>query len=281
MIYAGNYSDATESLKNIEKLEILSPKNLLEISLLRTIISFEFGRYQEALSNLLELEIECDKRSIDKQCFELLILKTNILIYTGSFKDSLNLIVELERNLESLFDTNSIEYKNYKITLLKMKGVCFRATGELSLVEETLRKGLELSRKINNKFETAEILDRLGMSLSNDPDRYPEALESVNESLSIRKEIGNANYIAQTLNRLGILSKESGHTKEALRLYNEALEYAVQLNNKDLISIIRSNKGGIYDSFGDLDEAIENYAVSLKLSQETNNKKGKKSKNKT
>ncbi len=272
MIYAGNYSDAEESLNNIEKLEILSAKNLLEISFLRATISFEFGRYQDAHSKVTELEKECDKRSIDKLCLEFLILKTNILIYTGSFKDSLNLIVELERKLESLYDTNSIEYKNYKVTLLKMKGVCFRATGELSLVEQTLRKGLELSRLINNKFETAEILDRLSMSLSNDPDRFAEALDSVNESLSIRKEIGNANYIAQTLNRLGILSRENGRPKEALKLYHEALEYAVQLDNKDLISIIRSNIGGINDSFGDLNKAIENYAISLKLSQETNNK---------
>ncbi|MHA1198380.1 MAG: tetratricopeptide repeat protein [Candidatus Heimdallarchaeaceae archaeon] len=271
MIYKGDYSDATKNLDSIEEKENLTKENNLELNLLRAIISFELGQYQESLKIVTKIERECNKPITDKKHFECFVLKANLLIYMGSFKDSLKLVLEAEEILGDLFDINSIEYKQQKTSLLKMKGVCFRATGQLDLAKETFIKGMELSRLIGFQFEIAEILDRYAMYLSNQSDKFDKALEYVLESLKIRKEIGNKNFIAQTLNRLGILNRYSGKVEEALEIYTEALQYATELNNKDLIAILRNNIGGIYDGFGNLNEALENYAASLKLSQETNN----------
>ncbi|MCE7743383.1 MAG: tetratricopeptide repeat protein, partial [Candidatus Heimdallarchaeota archaeon] len=271
MIHKGEYSNATKSLDNIEKRENLTAKKNFDFYHLRAIIAFELGKYQESLKIVTSIERECNRPIIDKQHFECFVLKANLLLHIGSFKDSLKLVSKAEEILSELFDVNSIDYKQKKTTLLKMKGVCFRATGKLELVEETFIKGLEISRSIDDKFETAEILDRYAMFLSSRGERFDEVMEFIETSLELRREIGNKNFLAQTLNRLGILLRNSGNLEKALQIYNEALQYALELNNKDLIAILRNNIGGICDSFGNLNEALENYAAAVKLSLETNN----------
>ncbi len=272
MIHKGSYSDAFIGLDNIEKWENVTAENIININFLRATISFELGKYQEALRIVTQLEQQCQHQSNNRRHLECFILKANILLHIGSFKDSLNMVIELEKKLEDIYDDNSIEYKKNKTTLLKLKGVCFRATGELDLVEETLLKGLEIGKNIDDKFEIADILDRLAMFLSNKENEFERALEYANESMLLRREIGNDNFTAQTLNRLGILHRYGGKYDEALTFYQEALDLVAKFNNKDLIAILRNNIGGIKDSFGNLNEALDHYAVALKLSEETNNK---------
>ena len=271
MLLRGDYSDAIQSLENIEKWEKLSLDQIFDVSYLQARISLELGRYGESLRKIGDFEKEYKSRLTKKQYFEFNLLKSNILLHVGSFKDALDLILETETILEGLYDPFSQQYKESKTTVLKLKGVCLRATGELSSVEEILKKGLELSREIDNSFETAEILDRLAMFLSNNQDREDEAYNYLQESIRIRRELGNRNFIAQTLNRLGIMIKSQGNRDEALDIYKEALGYAMELNNLDLVAILRNNIGGIYDYYGSFNEALNNYSASLKLSQETNN----------
>ncbi len=272
LILSGNYSDATENLKNIEKWQNLSSDDLFEINFLRATISFELGKYQDALKIISNVEKVCQSPSLDKRHFECFTLKANILLHMGSFKESLNLVIELETKLEHLFNKATIDYKQRKATLLKMKGVCLRATGELDLVERTFTRGLGLSRSIANKFEISEFLDRLAMFLSNNADHIDRSLGYLQESLKLRREIGNKNFTAQTLNRLGIIKRSQNKGDEALKYYTEALQFAEELDNKDLIAILKNNIGSVQDSLGNLNEALENYVATLKLSQETNNK---------
>jgi len=271
MLLKGEYTKANQRLTSIKQWEELSIDQLFKISILQTRASFELGKYQESHALLESFKKEYWSLLNKQQHLKFLILESDILLHIGSFKDSLSLILEQEINMDQYFDSSSFEYKQLKVKILKIKGVCYRATGELVLVEETLNKGLVISKEIKDTFETAEILDRLAMHLIVNPETYEKALSLVNESLKIRKELGNTNFIAQTLNRLGILIKSKGNLRGALTIYKEALSYAKGLENKDLISILRNNIGGIYDAFGELNEALENYTASLKLSQETKN----------
>jgi tetratricopeptide (TPR) repeat protein len=120
----------------------------------------------------------------------------------------------------------------------------------------------------------------IGESLSNlgflysEQGKFQEAEKLCLESLEIRKQLGDKLGTGYVLNNLGALYKKQGKIDEAKRLFLESLEIRRQLGDKKGISIGLRKLGAIYNNLGKIDEAEKLHQESLELSRELGDKKG-------
>jgi len=259
-----NLIESTLKWENIDQFDIMTLQHLLA----RT--NFELGRYKESLELIQEFENNSSLNKTKNVIFEYNYLKANCLVHTGDFQDALDIIHELDFQAKSTENKNTFEFKTKKAKILKLLGVCQRALSETELSESILRKGLELSRQIENKFEIAEFLDRLAMLTSAHGDK--NAINLLRESLEIRKELENDYFTGQTLNRIGIVFSNIGEKNRSLESYQEALAITEKYDNKDFLAIVTGNIANIHNTFGRLNLALEFLSRSLSLSKDANNR---------
>lgn len=266
----GMYFEALDMIEALEKWENLDHISRLKINLIKMRIRMDLGKYHDAL--LLSDELKKESQRIRNAILEndTSILVAEVLIFVGDFKKALNLIIENESILEKIHEPNSREYKLRKAKLLRMKGVCNRATGNQEAVEENLNESLSLSNEIEENLETAKTMDNIAMYIYHN--NLSKATKLLKRSLDIRKEIGNKYYIAQTLNRLGIVHLNKGHLDESLAYYVNSYEMTKDFENKDFSAITSMNIGNVYQKKGMLNSSLDYYFNAMKEAKEVDNK---------
>jgi serine/threonine protein kinase/tetratricopeptide (TPR) repeat protein len=95
--------------------------------------------------------------------------------------------------------------------------------------------------------------------------RNAEALASYKEALQIRREIGDKRGIGDTLNDLANFYQERAQVDDALKLYKEALQINRDLGDDSGQALILNNIGTAYLSRGQYDDALTYYQQSLQL----------------
>jgi tetratricopeptide (TPR) repeat protein len=153
----------------------------------------------------------------------------------------------------------------------------YDTAGELvqNLTETLHRWGLiELVRNLNKETsETATgtvkaaALHHLGM-IHQDPGRYEEAVKLYEESLKLKKELGDKSGIASTLHQLGNVHYAQGRYEEAVKLYEESLKLKKELGNKSGIAITLGQLGRIFQAQGNCKEALRNYLIAFTIFHE-------------
>ncbi len=269
-VIKGMYFEALDMIEALEKWENLDDISKMKINLVRIRIKMDLGKYQEALkiSDALKRESQRTKDVIIEN--DTIILVAETLIFMGDFKEALDLIIEIESVLEKILEQNSREYKLRKAQLLRMKGICNRATGDQEATEENLNASLSLSKEIENELETAKTIDRIAMYIYHN--NLKKATKLLKQSLDIRKSIGNKFYMAQTLNRLGIIYSNKGHIDESLAYYVNSYEISKDYENKDFSAITSMNIGNIYQQKGMLNSSLDYYFNAMKKAKEVDNK---------
>jgi tetratricopeptide (TPR) repeat protein len=269
-VIKGMYFEALDMIKALEKWENLDQISRLKMNLIEIRIKMDLGKYQEALQLSDRLKRECQKARNEILGNDMSLLIAEIHICMGNFKKGFDLIIEIESVLETILEKNSREYKLRKAQLLRMKGICNRATGNQEATEENLNSSLSLSKEIENELETAKTMDRIAMYIHYN--NFNKATKLLKQSLDIRKAIGNKYYIAQTLNRLGIIYNNKGHLDESLAYYINSYEMSKDYENKDFSAITSMNIGNIYQSKGMLNSSLDYYFNSMKEAKEVDNK---------
>ncbi len=270
LVVKGMYFEALDMIEALEKWENLDSTSRMKINLLEIRIKLDLGKYQEALqlSDKLKMESQRTRNVIIEN--DTSILVAEILIFMGDFKKALDLVVKTDSILETIHEENSKEYKLRKVKLLRMKGVCNKATGDQKATDKNLNESLALSKEIEEDLETAKTIDRIAMyTYHNNPDKASKLLK---QSLDIRKAIGNKYYIAQTLNRLGIIYSNKGHLEESLAYYVNSYEMSKDYENKDFSAITNMNIGNIYQKKGMLNSSLDHYFNAMKEAKEVDNK---------
>ncbi len=271
LIGKGSYSQALELVESTLIRENIDQFDFLTFQHLRARTLFELGKYNDSLELIREFEINTTLSKTKIMIFEYKYLKANCLVHKGNFQEALDIVKELRTQEEITEDKESFEYKLKKIRILKLLGVCQRALGDSDLSKESLLQGLELSRQIENNFETSEFLDRLAMLRSAHGEKE-EAILMLRESLSLRKEIGNDYFTGQTLNRIGITLSALEDNVGSLESYHEALELTEKYDNKDFLAILTANIANIHNASGKVNLALDYLSRSLKLSKEADNR---------
>jgi class 3 adenylate cyclase/TPR repeat protein len=103
---------------------------------------------------------------------------------------------------------------------------------------------------------------------------YPKALRYYEQSLAIRKQLGNQNEIAISLNNIGIIYKVQGYSPKALEYFLQSLAVFKQLGNQNGIANSLNNIGIIYQDQGNYPEALDYLAQGLEIKKQLDNQNG-------
>ncbi|HEV8402584.1 MAG TPA: adenylate/guanylate cyclase domain-containing protein [Candidatus Limnocylindrales bacterium] len=145
------------------------------------------------------------------------------------------------------------------------------SAGEILAIGE---EAVALAREAGDDFILAIALNNLGVathSLVGDAEQTRSYYE---ESLELRRRIGDMSRIALSLVNLGWLALLDGDTTRAEALYAEAADIAVTLGDKRNISHARGGLGSVAYFEGRWDDAEEHTWESLRLYREIGMKLG-------
>ncbi|MEM6252693.1 MAG: tetratricopeptide repeat protein, partial [Cyanobacteria bacterium P01_D01_bin.156] len=103
---------------------------------------------------------------------------------------------------------------------------------------------------------------------------YPQALDYYDQSLALKRELGNRAGEAITLGNIGIIYEKLGDYTQALDYYDQSLALKRELGNRAGEAITLGNIGNIYQLLGDYPQALDYYDQSLALKRELGNRAG-------
>ncbi len=134
--------------------------------------------------------------------------------------------------------------------------------------EQVLRRSGEASPAFR-----AKALSGAGLLATNQAD-YAIARPLLEESLAIRRQLGDKLGIATMLNVLGTGAFHQGDFERAAALYNEGLAIAMELGAKDTIGVLLNNLGTVALSQSDDAAARSLFEESLTLRRQLGDKLG-------
>jgi predicted ATPase/transcriptional regulator with XRE-family HTH domain len=103
---------------------------------------------------------------------------------------------------------------------------------------------------------------------------YPRSAALESESLSLWRELGDRWGIALALNNLGITVRARGALAEAASLYEESLDLFRALEDRAGIAMVLSNLGAVAEGEGEYAKAATFYQESLEMYREVGEKRG-------
>lgn len=159
----------------------------------------------------------------------------------------------------------------YQINIDTLKYFCTKAIeiGERNLKEGTLDS---LERRVYNE-SLASAYNNLGFYY-NFTGKPLLALESMQKSIGIKKELGDLKSVAITLNNIAFINSNLGRTNESLLAYLRCIEIQKSINDKWGIATSLNNIAATLENKGNIQRAIDYYSLSLKIRSEINDKPG-------
>jgi tetratricopeptide (TPR) repeat protein/predicted Ser/Thr protein kinase len=135
---------------------------------------------------------------------------------------------------------------------------------------EYMNRALTLAIQLDNLEEKATILQAIGVAywLLNKPD---EALRNYQESLAIKRRIGDKRGMAVSLNNIAQLQELSGDSGQALKSYQEALQLRREIGDKKGVGDTLIDLGDFYHDRGQHDHALSLFKESLQIQRELGN----------
>jgi tetratricopeptide (TPR) repeat protein len=104
--------------------------------------------------------------------------------------------------------------------------------------------------------------------------QYPKAIEFHQQSLAIKREIGDRNGEATSLNNLGGAYFQLGQYPKAIEFYQQSLAIKREIGDRHGEGVSLGNLGNAYKSLGQYPKAIEFHQQSLAISREIGDRKG-------
>lgn len=130
---------------------------------------------------------------------------------------------------------------------------------------------LKTQNKNQTDREKADFLLNRGIGFYN-LNNYTEALNYLNESLQIYKNIEDKKNIARCLNNIGNVYNNLGNYDKALDYHLQSLRIDEELDDKIGITSSLNNIGNVYQNINDHEKALEYYLKALQLTYEIDDK---------
>jgi tetratricopeptide (TPR) repeat protein/predicted Ser/Thr protein kinase len=130
-----------------------------------------------------------------------------------------------------------------------------------------LNRALTLAIQLDNDELRSRVMYETGHTyrLLNKPE---EALRNYQDSLAIRRRLGQEAGIAQTLAEIAEIQYSQGKPDIAIASYKEAMQLQREIGDKTYLSHTLLNLGGIYSDRGQYDDALKYLKESLQLQRE-------------
>ena len=118
----------------------------------------------------------------------------------------------------------------HRLSALGSLGEVYNRLGESHQAIDVYASIIGLARQFNDRPAEAVALQNIGLEYSN-LGEYPKALESLEDSLTLKRALGNDNESPQ-LNSLALTYYRMGDSRKALEYYGQALEIRRRLGDK-------------------------------------------------
>ena len=103
---------------------------------------------------------------------------------------------------------------------------------------------------------------------------YQKAIEHHQQSLDISREIGNREGEGYSLNNLGLCYSSLSDYQKAIERHQQSLDIVREIGNRHGEGISLGNLGNCYYRLGDYQKAIEHHQQSLDIAREIGNREG-------
>ncbi len=187
--------------------------------------------------------------------------------------------LDVEMNLGGLYEANlaldkARERYNFVLQRDPKSIDALLAMGRVEVMSGNAQNGLEYFQRArsvaiqtDNQEQNAAAMHALGVGYEqlNKPD---EALRNLQESLAIRRRIGQKRGMAVSLNEIAKVNAQMGDAKSALASYTEALDIRREIGDKRGVGGTLLDLGNLYDDKGDHDKALDYYKQSLQIERE-------------
>lgn len=130
-----------------------------------------------------------------------------------------------------------------------------------------LTRALNLSIQLDNQEEKASILQAMGIAYGM-LNRPQDALRNYQESLAIKRQIGDKRGAGASLEEIASIDETLGHPDEALTNYKQALALRREIGDKTGIGNTLIDMGSFYKNRGKGDEALKNFTEALQIERD-------------
>lgn len=280
LMIEGKFNEALKIVEDIEKREPLPVTELLTFRLLKSKILNKQGHYEKALKLAEQILQESQNLGQSLQEIDAIIEIATALDRLGRIDESLAVITQGEQTFQSLtqeFSSKSAQ-KKQPVDFTKREASLLSCKAWVYIAKSDFDRALEfLQQSLALRKELGHKQD-IATAFNNIGIIYwykgdfNRALECYQQSLLLREEIGNKQDIAASLNNIGAIYGRKGELDHSLEYHQRSLVLREELGNKKHIATSLNNVGVIYFNKGELDRALEYYQRSLTLRKELGNK---------
>jgi serine/threonine protein kinase/tetratricopeptide (TPR) repeat protein len=132
---------------------------------------------------------------------------------------------------------------------------------------EYLNRALTLAIQFENDEQKATVLQAIGVAYRW-LNKQDEALRDYQESLAIKRRLGDKRGMAASLNTIAQIQEHLGTSEEALRSYQEALQLRREIGDKKGLGDTLIDLGGFYHDRGEHDQALKLHKEALVIQRD-------------
>jgi predicted ATPase/DNA-binding CsgD family transcriptional regulator len=169
----------------------------------------------------------------------------------------------LKESLALYGENNLSERSGVAFTLIEL-AKCSAASGEHLQAETYARESLALYKEIGEQFGISECLNVLGLNETNPSGAKKMFLDA----LAIKREIGDINGMAYTLQMLAEITVNETEFEQASIWLEESLDYYSQVGNKKAIASSQRSSAWIAWVKADYNQAILEIDEAIQISKE-------------
>ncbi len=222
------------------------------------------GEYEQCLEQIVESELQFINDNINiKTRIEVQIYKARCFLRKGTFDTALDLAEKCFQDSMTVSSVLQIQSRVVVVYALWRKGHLDEALNDL-IETELLYTVLTENERLMVREAEATLIHLKG-NIYWSKGELDHALMFFQQSLVMRKEIGNQQDIAGSLNNIGNLYRTKGELDTALKYLEQSMEIAKKMNNQPLFAFTLNNIGKIYGMKGELDIAFKYNQQSLKI----------------
>jgi tetratricopeptide (TPR) repeat protein len=270
LVQRGDLDKAMNKLEPWKNKRKWEKNSWIQSQILRINLLIQKEQYEEALTLIEEVIIECNQVTNKILLIDSFIAKATILFETNKLDLSLKLLHNTEKTLQMI--KNQIpEIEGRFASIYYIEGKVYRKKGEFEKALVYLKKCISLREKLEKKYELADPFNVIGI-IYDIKGQHDLALNYFNQSLDLFEEIGNKRSILKLFNNIGMNHWRIGNLNEALTYFQKSLDLSEELGNKRFIAHTRLNIGLIYRYNRDFSTALEHFLKSLEIFEKLESK---------
>lgn len=227
------YERALECTEAEHQLELLTKKaNLLET----------LGQFDELLKLSKTLSDYSKKWENNLALLTSLITQGIVLIQRNKIKAMAKVSSEADKVLKQLKREKIHVDPTLRSQVHSMSGIVLLKTGELHKAQAAFRKGLAYASSDDLRLH---LMINLGKTYTLQG-KLQEALRTQENCLSLAREAGNIELLAQLLIDVGDIAEKLGHFDKAAHFYQEGSSLASQLGMSSVVQMAYRNSAALY-----------------------------------